>query len=193
MRVGVLGATGRMGRTVCTAVLGRRPGAGRRGRPRDRGRPALANWSPARPRGCWSARETCRLPGRRGRGGGRLLRAEATAAAVAELLPEGVHLVSGTTGLSAGLAWTAWPPWPARPASATPSGRCFALGAVLGHAYRGRGGPLYPAAEVIELHHQGKADAPSGTALRTARAIAASRGGRGTAGTIPSWQAAPSR
>ncbi|HET7516591.1 MAG TPA: dihydrodipicolinate reductase C-terminal domain-containing protein, partial [Actinomycetes bacterium] len=36
---------------------------------------------------------------------------------------------------------------------------------------------FYPAAEVIELHHQGKADAPSGTALRTARAIAAAREG----------------
>ncbi|MDF2742737.1 MAG: dapB [Actinomycetia bacterium] len=36
-------------------------------------------------------------------------------------------------------------------------------------------GRFYPAAEVIELHHQGKADAPSGTALRTARAIAAAR------------------
>jgi 4-hydroxy-tetrahydrodipicolinate reductase len=36
-------------------------------------------------------------------------------------------------------------------------------------------GRFYPAAEVIELHHQGKADAPSGTALRTARAIASAR------------------
>src|SRR6266540_2457278 len=34
----------------------------------------------------------------------------------------------------------------------------------------------YAAAEVIELHHAAKADAPSGTALRTARAIAAAQG-----------------
>jgi 4-hydroxy-tetrahydrodipicolinate reductase len=40
-------------------------------------------------------------------------------------------------------------------------------------------GRFYPAAEIIELHHQGKADAPSGTALRTARAIAAAREPRG--------------
>ena len=32
-----------------------------------------------------------------------------------------------------------------------------------------------PAAEVIELHHDRKLDAPSGTALRTARLIAAAR------------------
>ena len=36
---------------------------------------------------------------------------------------------------------------------------------------------LRAAAEVIELHHDGKADAPSGTAIATARAIAAAREG----------------
>ena len=36
----------------------------------------------------------------------------------------------------------------------------------------------FDAAEVIELHHDGKADAPSGTAIATARAIAAARDGR---------------
>jgi 4-hydroxy-tetrahydrodipicolinate reductase len=40
----------------------------------------------------------------------------------------------------------------------------------------------YPAAEVIELHHAGKADAPSGTAMRTARAIAAAQRGGERAG-----------
>jgi 4-hydroxy-tetrahydrodipicolinate reductase len=34
---------------------------------------------------------------------------------------------------------------------------------------------FFPAAEVIELHHDGKADAPGGTALTTARRIAAAR------------------
>jgi 4-hydroxy-tetrahydrodipicolinate reductase len=53
----------------------------------------------------------------------------------------------------------------------------FALGAVLAMHFAAVAGRFYPAAEVIELHHQGKADAPSGTALRTARAIAAARGG----------------
>jgi 4-hydroxy-tetrahydrodipicolinate reductase len=51
----------------------------------------------------------------------------------------------------------------------------FALGAVLAMHFAAVAGRFYPAAEVIELHHQGKADAPSGTALRTARAIAAAR------------------
>ena len=51
----------------------------------------------------------------------------------------------------------------------------FALGAVLAVHFAAVAGRFYPAAEVIELHHQGKADAPSGTALRTARTIAAAR------------------
>jgi 4-hydroxy-tetrahydrodipicolinate reductase len=102
-------------------------------------------------------------------------RPEATAAATEGLLPEGVHLVSGTTGLPgrlmddlADLAGKAehgnavWAP-------------NFALGAVLAMHFAAVAARFYPAAEVIELHHRGKADAPSGTALRTARAIAAAR------------------
>jgi 4-hydroxy-tetrahydrodipicolinate reductase len=102
-------------------------------------------------------------------------RPEATAAAGRALLAEGVHLVSGTTGLAeevadelANLAGKAdhgnlvWAP-------------NFAVGAVLAMHFAAVAGRFYPAAEVIELHHQGKADAPSGTALRTARAVAAAR------------------
>jgi 4-hydroxy-tetrahydrodipicolinate reductase len=104
-------------------------------------------------------------------------RPEATAAAVGAVLGEGVHLVSGTTGLPpelmddldalAGKADHGNAVW-------APN---FALGAVLAMHFAVVAGRFYPAAEVIELHHQGKADAPSGTALRTARAIAAARGG----------------
>jgi 4-hydroxy-tetrahydrodipicolinate reductase len=36
---------------------------------------------------------------------------------------------------------------------------------------------FFPAAEIIELHHEGKADAPSGTALSTARRLVEERGG----------------
>ncbi|HJW64913.1 MAG TPA: 4-hydroxy-tetrahydrodipicolinate reductase, partial [Actinomycetes bacterium] len=102
-------------------------------------------------------------------------RPEATAAAVGAVLGEGVHLVSGTTGLPpelmddldalAGKADHGNAVW-------APN---FALGAVLAMHFAVVAGRFYPAAEVIELHHQGKADAPSGTALRTARAIAAAR------------------
>jgi 4-hydroxy-tetrahydrodipicolinate reductase len=103
-------------------------------------------------------------------------RPEATMEAIEGLLPDGVHLVSGTTGLPAAaldqlaaLAGKAdhgnaiWAP-------------NFALGAVLATHFATIAARWYPAAEVIELHHQGKVDAPSGTAIRTANAIAAARG-----------------
>jgi 4-hydroxy-tetrahydrodipicolinate reductase len=51
----------------------------------------------------------------------------------------------------------------------------FALGAVLSMKFAQLAARYYPSAEIIELHHPGKADAPSGTAAHTARLIAAAR------------------
>jgi 4-hydroxy-tetrahydrodipicolinate reductase len=51
----------------------------------------------------------------------------------------------------------------------------FALGAVLTMKFAQLAARYYPSAEIIELHHAGKADAPSGTAAHTATLIAASR------------------
>lgn len=91
-------------------------------------------------------------------------------------LRNGVHAVVGTTGLT-----------PAdleelRAAAGAGSANCvvapnFALGAVLLLRFAAEAARYFDAAEVIELHHDGKADAPSGTAIATARAIAAARTG----------------
>jgi 4-hydroxy-tetrahydrodipicolinate reductase len=51
----------------------------------------------------------------------------------------------------------------------------FAIGAVLAERFAVEASKFFPAAEIIELHHDGKADAPSGTALAAARRIAAER------------------
>src|SRR5262252_1838775 len=51
----------------------------------------------------------------------------------------------------------------------------FAVGAVLMMHLAEIAAPHFEAAEVIELHHAGKLDAPSGTALSTARRLAAKR------------------
>jgi 4-hydroxy-tetrahydrodipicolinate reductase len=176
VRVGVLGATGRMGRATCEAVLaapdlelaavvGRATGVGR----------PLRDLVPSAPEGMAVGEHLSDLLAAEAEVVVDFSRPEATAAAVEGLLSEGVHLVSGTTGLPAevmddlaNLAGkadhgnTVWAP-------------NFALGAVLAMHFAAVAGRFYPAAEVIELHHQGKADAPSGTALRTARAIAAAR------------------
>jgi 4-hydroxy-tetrahydrodipicolinate reductase len=52
----------------------------------------------------------------------------------------------------------------------------FALGAVLMQRFAAMAARVFPAAEVIELHHDGKADAPSGTSLATVRRIVEERG-----------------
>jgi 4-hydroxy-tetrahydrodipicolinate reductase len=53
----------------------------------------------------------------------------------------------------------------------------FAVGAVLMMHLADIAAPHFDAAEVIEMHHAAKLDAPSGTALTTARRLAARRGG----------------
>jgi 4-hydroxy-tetrahydrodipicolinate reductase len=53
----------------------------------------------------------------------------------------------------------------------------FAIGAVLMQRFAAEAAPYLPAAEIIELHHDGKVDAPSGTALSTAERLAKARGG----------------
>jgi 4-hydroxy-tetrahydrodipicolinate reductase len=176
VRVGVLGATGRMGRATCKAVLdapdldlvavvARATGVGR----------PLRELVPGAPDGLVVGEDLSELLAAEAEVVVDFSRPEATAAAVEGLLGEGVHLVSGTTGLPpevmddlgnlAGKADHGNAVW-------APN---FALGAVLAMHFAAVAGRFYPAAEVIELHHQGKADAPSGTALRTARAIAAVR------------------
>ena len=183
MRVGVLGATGRMGRATCEAVLdapdldlvaavARATGTGR----------PLRDLVPGAPEGLVVGEDLSDLLAAEAEVVVDFSRPEATAAAVEGLLGEGVHLVSGTTGLPpevmddlgnlAGKADHGNAVW-------APN---FALGAVLAMHFAAVAGRFYPAAEVIELHHQGKADAPSGTALRTARAIAAARVGPGGPG-----------
>ncbi len=60
----------------------------------------------------------------------------------------------------------------------------FSVGAVLMMRFAAVAAPFFESAEVIELHHAGKADAPSGTAGRTAAMISAARAAAGT-GPMP--------
>jgi 4-hydroxy-tetrahydrodipicolinate reductase len=87
-----------------------------------------------------------------------------------------VHLVVGTTGISEtdieeieGLLD------PESPESNVIVAPNFAVGAVLAQRFAAQAARFFPAAEVIELHHDGKADSPSGTSLATARRLSAAR------------------
>jgi len=51
----------------------------------------------------------------------------------------------------------------------------FSVGAILMMRFAVEAAPFFESAEVVELHHPDKADAPSGTARRTAELIAAAR------------------
>ena len=59
----------------------------------------------------------------------------------------------------------------------------FAIGANLMIHFARIASRYFPSAEIIELHHDGKADAPSGTAVKTAEEMIKSRGGSFDQGT----------
>jgi 4-hydroxy-tetrahydrodipicolinate reductase len=91
---------------------------------------------------------------------------------VRECLAAGVHAVVGTTGFDLDAA---------RAAAEASSANCFvapnfAIGAVLMMVIAQTIAPHMPEAEIVELHHDRKLDAPSGTAARTAELIDAAGG-----------------
>jgi 4-hydroxy-tetrahydrodipicolinate reductase len=57
----------------------------------------------------------------------------------------------------------------------------FGIGAVLMMRFARMAAPFFDSVEIIEMHHPGKVDAPSGTALHTAQAIASAREDRSPA------------
>ena len=82
-------------------------------------------------------------------------------------LEAGIHVVMGTTGIDADQLEEI------RRRADAGSANCliapnFAIGAVLMMRFAAEASRLMPKAEIIELHHDQKLDAPSGTALRTA-------------------------
>jgi len=94
--------------------------------------------------------------------------AEFAAEHVAWAIEHGVHIVVGTTGFDVGDAWQGAPVG----VFIAPN---FAIGAALMQRFAAAAARYLPAVEIVELHHDGKADAPSGTATTTADAVAAAR------------------
>ena len=93
------------------------------------------------------------------------------------LIGAGIHAVVGTTGftderIAQVRSWLA-----DEPDVSVLIAPNFAIGAVLSMEFARQAARFFESAEVIELHHPFKADAPSGTATRTARMIAEARKG----------------
>ncbi len=93
------------------------------------------------------------------------------------LIDNGIHAVVGTTGftqerLDQVQGWV-----DGKPGSAVLIAPNFAIGAVLSMHFAKQAAPYFESVEIIELHHPHKADAPSGTATRTAKLVAEARKG----------------
>ena len=168
IRVGVVGAAGRMGRTVCDAVIGD---------------PELELVAAVDPQHAGlDLRHAAKVdtdlqvaPSL-----DALLEAKADVvvdfsvvdAARGDLrfaAEHGIHAVVGTTGFTdEDLAWIA----DAFTKSSCRIAANFAIGAVLMMRFAEMAAPWFETAEIIELHHDAKVDAPSGTAMATARRMA---------------------
>jgi 4-hydroxy-tetrahydrodipicolinate reductase len=93
------------------------------------------------------------------------------------LIDNGIHAVVGTTGFTAERVAQVRSWLEAKPGAAVLIAPNFAIGAVLSMHFAVQAAKFFESVEVIELHHPQKADAPSGTATRTAVLIAEARKG----------------
>lgn len=91
----------------------------------------------------------------------------------------GVHTVVGTTGWDETGLDTVRQALSEAPGVGVLVAPNFALGAVLLMKFAAMAAPHFESVEVIELHHPDKVDAPSGTARHTAQGIAAARAAAG--------------
>lgn len=102
---------------------------------------------------------------------------DAVMATLEACIAGGVHCVVGTTGFTSDRleqvrSWCAQSPGVG--VLVAPN---FGIGAVLMMRFAALAAPYFESVEVIELHHPDKVDAPSGTAVHTAQAIAVARAG----------------
>lgn len=93
----------------------------------------------------------------------------------------GIHAVVGTTGFDDGRLATLRGWLADKPGVGVLIAPNFSIGAILMMRFAAQAAPFFESVEVVELHHPTKADAPSGTAGRTAELIAAARRDAGCA------------
>lgn len=157
--VAVLGASGRMGSAAVTAI---------------------------------DEAEDLRLVARIGRGDDLQQAADADARVVVDLtvpsqtlanvlwaIDHGIHAVVGATGWDEGSLEQVRTALTAQPEVGVLIAPNFAIGAVLAMRFAEIAARYFESAEVIEMHHPDKVDAPSGTARHTAAAIARGRAAAG--------------
>ncbi len=177
IRVGVIGAVGRMGQMVCRTVAGE---------PDLKLVAAIDRSKAGQPIGPLIGQPKLDVPVSDELD--RLLEAEAEVAVdfthpdvvmdtIGWCIEHGVNLVVGTTGIGEAelerIRKMLDDEGGVEPGVIVATN--FALGAVLMQRFASEAARFFPAAEIIELHHDGKVDAPSGTALSTARRLSEDR------------------
>jgi len=175
----VIGAAGRMGSAVCAAVAAA---------------PDLELVAAVDPRGAGAAAAqsgSAPVPILAGlqalADGGAEVAVDFTAPAVALdnvlwCAAQGIHAVVGTTGVDQSGLDRIRESFPADGGVGCLIVPNFAIGAVLMMRFAELAAPWFETAEIIELHHDQKVDAPSGTAMLTADRMAAAS---------PAWGADP--
>jgi 4-hydroxy-tetrahydrodipicolinate reductase len=91
------------------------------------------------------------------------------------VINNGIHAVVGTTGFDDTRIATLRSLLSKKPSVGALIAPNFGLGAILMMEFAKKAAPLFESVEIVELHHPNKVDAPSGTAKRTAELIAQSR------------------
>jgi 4-hydroxy-tetrahydrodipicolinate reductase len=154
MRVAVLGASGRMGSAACAAIDA------------ADGLELVARVGSADP--------LTTLTDAGAEVAVDLTRPDAVLGNVAFCVEHGVHVVVGTSGVDEHLDEIR-DLLDVAPAVGVAVVANFAIGAVLMMRFAAQAAPYFESVEVVELHHPDKADAPSGTARRTAALVAEAR------------------
>ena len=99
-------------------------------------------------------------------------------------IEQGVHAVVGTTGWSPDRLEAVQELLAGHPSVGVLIAPNFAVGALLMMSFAQQAARFYESVEIVETHHPGKVDAPSGTAARTAELIARARAAAGL-GPVP--------
>lgn len=156
IRVGVVGAAGRMGRTVCAAVEAAD----------DLVLSARIDLGDALPdAGDCDVVVDFTSP-------------EVVMGTLAHCVPAGIHVVVGTSGFDADRLAEVGSLLAGHPEVGVLVAPNFSIGAVLMMRFAATAAPFFESVEIVELHHPDKVDAPSGTAVRTAEMVTAARSGR---------------
>lgn len=109
---------------------------------------------------------------------------DSSPANVAYCVEHGVHAVVGTTGWTADRLDVLEATLAEHASIGVLIAPNFAIGALLMMSFAQQAARFYESVEIVETHHPGKVDAPSGTAARTAELIAAARAAAGL-GPVP--------